>query len=75
MDMNQHTMIEQTINKRPLLIMVRPSSMIYFKLLRDNHLSGSVLTLLQPSVQGLENMANLIKTTAKLRRQEETGCD
>ncbi len=85
MDMNQSTIIEKTIDKRPLLIMMGPPSTVYLELLKDIHLSGSVLTLLRPTVQGLQNTADLIKTTAKLRRDEETlsfenlsikkGCD
>ena len=72
-DMHQKAMVEKTIDKRPLVIMMGPPSTVYLEFLKDVHLSGSVLTLLQPSVKGLQNTATLIKTTATLRRRGDVG--
>lgn len=73
MNMHQKTMIEKTINKKLLVIMMKLSSTVYLKFLKNIHLSDSVLTLLQSSVKDLQNMVTLIKTTVMLRRREDVG--
>ncbi len=59
-DSAQMTLIEKTVDERPLLIIISYPSSTYLHFIKDTHLSTCLITLLQGSVKGLQNIAALI---------------
>lgn len=73
---DQMTFIERTTNVRPLLIMIGPPSKRYFDFMQNlrekRSPPSSVITLVQGSAQGLKRIADLIRSTAILIKDEES---
>lgn len=73
---DQMTFIERTTNVRPLLIMIGAPSKRYFDFMQNlrekRSPPSSVITLVQGSAQGLKRIADLIRSTAILIKDEES---
>lgn len=69
----QRTLIEKTVDKRPLLIIISYPSSIYLRFIMDTHLSACLVTLMQGSVKGLQNIAALIQEKLDSKKGESEG--